>query len=587
MIGERFELHQLTSAGNNLLFRARQCLASAPIEKVRKLADKVPSEITADGDCVKLVFCGQYSAGKSTIIKALTGREDIAIGAGITTETTNVYDWNGIIIVDTPGIHTQIRPDHDEIAYKAIADADLLVFVITNELFDSHLAEHFRKLAIERDKAHEMMLVVNKMMRCPGGNSKEVQKVIRDDVSRVLHPFTPEDLRITFIDAETALESREETDTEMAEALLRESGFDEFVRELNRFVREKGLPSKYTTALYNLEQILQEAITLANTESSKDRDMNTIENFLTQRRREVLEAKRSIEESVKNEIKKVSYEVVRKGHEIAEMIHSSARGEDIQQNLKSAEDFITNICSNLEETIQNIIANRIEILGKRLESIDTSKSALELFERIKRFELAYNSQGSSALKVAADISHNLGMFIVKNSFTLKAGSGFSALLKLKNYSGTKMHEIVKSVGKFLGKSFRPWEAVKITRGVATAGRVLGALGGIVSIALAIKEQMNKEKVEKKLREARAELRANFGEVAHEIEMKFDEATKSFIAEQLDSEIEKIDSRMEELRKFRAGQDKLCGDLLSLLKETQNLIKNIHKSVNYGSSQQFQ
>ena len=113
-----------------------------------------------------LVFAGQYSAGKSTILKALTGREDIATGAGITTEKALTYNWEGIKVVDTPGVHTELRLDHDEITYRAIADANLLVFVVTNELFDSHLGQHFRKLAIERDKAHEMMLVVNKMRRC-------------------------------------------------------------------------------------------------------------------------------------------------------------------------------------------------------------------------------------------------------------------------------------------------------------------------------------------------------------------------------------------------------------------------------------
>ena len=120
---------------------------------------------------IKLVFTGQYSAGKSSIIRMLTGREDITVGAGITTQKAHIYEWNGLEIVDTPGIHTQLRPDHDEISYDAIASADMLVFVVTNELFDSHLAQHFRKLAIDKDKAGEMILVVNKMERSSEGNT--------------------------------------------------------------------------------------------------------------------------------------------------------------------------------------------------------------------------------------------------------------------------------------------------------------------------------------------------------------------------------------------------------------------------------
>ena len=98
---------------------------------------------------VKIVFVGQYSAGKSTIIKALTGNDDIAVGEGITTQNSSIYQWNGLEIVDTPGIATGLRKDHDEIAKKSISQADLLIFVITNEGFDSTIVENFKELAYE------------------------------------------------------------------------------------------------------------------------------------------------------------------------------------------------------------------------------------------------------------------------------------------------------------------------------------------------------------------------------------------------------------------------------------------------------
>ena len=120
---------------------------------------------------ISIVFVGQYSAGKSTIIKALTGIKDIETGEGIKTLETHSYDWNGIEVVDTPGINTTIRPDHDEISYKAIARADMLVYVITEELFDDFVGQNFRKLLLEKDKAAEMILVVNKMADI--GNTEE------------------------------------------------------------------------------------------------------------------------------------------------------------------------------------------------------------------------------------------------------------------------------------------------------------------------------------------------------------------------------------------------------------------------------
>lgn len=70
-------------------------------------------------------------------------------------------DWNGIEVVDTPGIHTQKRPDHDAITYDAMSKADLIVFVCTAEGFSEGLGKHFRKLLIEKGKGNEMMLVFN------------------------------------------------------------------------------------------------------------------------------------------------------------------------------------------------------------------------------------------------------------------------------------------------------------------------------------------------------------------------------------------------------------------------------------------
>ena len=130
---------------------------------------------------ITIVFAGQYSAGKSSILKMLTGNEDIAVGSGITTQVAHSYNWNGLEIIDTPGIHTEQRPDHDEISYNAIANADILVFVVTNELFDDHMGKHFRKLAIEKDKAGEMILVVNKMEREANGNTPESKNIKSED----------------------------------------------------------------------------------------------------------------------------------------------------------------------------------------------------------------------------------------------------------------------------------------------------------------------------------------------------------------------------------------------------------------------
>ena len=97
------------------------------------------------------------------------------------------------------------------------------------------MADHFRRLAIDKDKAGEMILVVNKMDRAAKGNTKEQQDIIREGLRDVLAPYTPEQLHLSFIDAQSYLDSVEkrEGDPELADEFQQRSGYNEFIETLN------------------------------------------------------------------------------------------------------------------------------------------------------------------------------------------------------------------------------------------------------------------------------------------------------------------------------------------------------------------
>lgn len=568
-----FELLKWATQGNRLLERARKELSSAPSERVRNLAERIPSTILSSDNTIVLVFAGQYSAGKSTILKVLTGRDDIATGAGITTEENNAYDWEGLRLVDTPGIHTELRPDHDEITYRAIAEADLLVFVVTNELFDSHLAQHFRKLAIEKDKAHEMMLVVNKMRRCAKGNSPEAQFVLREDLRRVLAPFTPEDLRTSFIDAEAALESMAETDAVVANSLWKKSGIEPFIQTLNGFVRDKGLASRYTTALYNLEQVLQEALAI---ESKDDKDVDALEELILQRRRALLETQDRILHAVEREIQRVVSQIRQEGRRVADMIHSSADRMEIDRELQVAQDNVDRFAEQLSQSVQLVINEHMKDLDERVGAIANSELAKVLLPRLEHRieEYRISPDMMSKLRIGANISSKLGEFLVRYSFTPKAGT-LGGLFNLNQYSGTASHGIVKSLGHFFGKSFKPWEAVKWTRAVANVGRVLAVTGTVLTFILQIKEDADAKQLEKDLRESRSAVRSWFNDAAHAIEMHIDQATGAYIASTLTSEIKLVDKQLAELREMQRTRSELFDGLVKLLDETRSIIRDLH------------
>src|SRR5690554_8121840 len=117
------EIIALSQKANHLLEYARESLANDPSEKVQELAKTFPK--TLAGERVpRVVVAGQYSAGKSTLLKALTGLESIEVGEASTTDSAERYQCEGIELVDTLGIETSRGRDDDEPSYREIGAAD-------------------------------------------------------------------------------------------------------------------------------------------------------------------------------------------------------------------------------------------------------------------------------------------------------------------------------------------------------------------------------------------------------------------------------------------------------------------------------
>ena len=571
------EIHDWVELGQDLLVRVSSTIGSAPSNHVRALHSRLPKSVAPEDDTVRVVFAGQYNAGKSSILKVMTGREDIAVGANITTQEVHEYNWNGVAIVDTPGVHTELRPDHDALTYEAISGADLLVFVVSNELFDSHLAEHFRKLAIERDKVHEMLLVVNKMMRCADGNTPEAQEVIRKELQKVLAPFTPEQLRVSFIDAEAALESACESDADVARILRKKSGFQAFVDEFNGFVRDKELAGRYTTALYTIEQVLQEALAA---EPTGDSDIDGLEELLLQQRRALVETQAQIPRSVENRVQQTSTSIRRDGDRVADLIHGGSDPKEIDAKLKEAQERVQERADQLAELVQDTVEQHMHSLTERVNQIAESELAKELLPRlvarmeIELADLDIDPETIAKARKVSDVTRQLGQFLIKNSFN-PAASTFAGMFKLNQYSGTATHGAVKGVGHFFGKSFKPWEAVKWTRSIANAGRVLAVMGTVLTFVLQIKEDADATKLEIDLRESRSAVRAGFNEAANVIDMHFDETTSAYVSQTIGLRLADVDQQLAELREMRQSRGSLFNDLIRLLEDTRTLIRDMH------------
>lgn len=532
-----------------------------------------PYKEPQNNEKIHLVFVGQYSAGKSSILSMLTGRKDIEIGEGITTQKVTKYNWNGIEVIDTPGIHTELRPDHDAISYEAIASADLIVYVVTNELFDSNLGKRFRSVAIDKDKASEMVLVVNKMIRTEKGNVPAQQDVIKqaNGLVDVIAPHTPEELNISFLDAESYLDSLTEKDTEIADELRRRSGYDTFIETLNRFIAEKNISAKLTTVLYQIDSEIEDAMKQIKSHQ-EDADIKALEECYRQQRHLFVEGRDGLRQEVSSIFMNASSEIKNMGLDAANSICNECNEKKIEleltEKLKNAQELI--------ESAQNdalaVIKERMEELDIGISNLENSEFSKELKVRLVERKDRLPENVKKLLTLSNSTLEKASKTVIKNAYNQKAVSG----LKLSNFSQSNVHNVVLKAGKFIGYKFKPWQAVKVVKGITVAAHVLSIFGVVFSVGMQVAEDVQSEKMRKILEQNRINVRSQFNDAANGLENSGRNLIKEVIDNNINTQIKEVDENIRKLYENKQHEENNYGKLNQLRNSCFSLIQEIHQ-----------
>ncbi len=521
---------------------------------------------------ISLVFAGQYSAGKSTILKALTGF-DIATGHEITTEEARAYDWHGVQVVDTPGIGTGRRPEHDELSFKAIADADLLVYVVTYQGFDEPIAQDFRELLIDRDKAGEMVLVVNKMRDADNGNSPEQRAIISEDLAKVTSPYTPEQLRVVFVDALAYLKSDEIAGEkpERAMRLLEQSNFAELVDTLNAFVEQRGMVARLTTPLYQLRDSLDEALQDQRV-SCGDEDVDILEEQLCRERSIIANATHDVEATVRQIYTTTALDIREEGRKLADAIAECTSESDAEDLAKKSYNHVDGLSEDCGARISKAIQSRYDKCQDSLDEFYTSEFSQDLRIRLEAKQRAGNPIVSKILQPDL-IAQGSGKVVSSTIGTDAAAAG------LKAFSGSKAHQLVLDIGHFFGHSFKPWEAVKWTKGINVAGKALGVLGVVLSIGLQAKDDYDNEKRQREMRANRDSVRASFNKAADALEDQCAAGLRKLLneSEVFQPRIDAINKQLDDIRDLRRSKSFACNKLIKEIKSCQELIEEMHRA----------
>ena len=584
----RFNAADVSGRTRSLAQELHGELTASKIPQVQALAPMAASARAKDDEAaLTLAFVGQYDAGKSTIIKALTGRDDIAIDAGVCTTEPTPYPWHNLLLIDTPGVQAG-HDDHDALTARAILDADLVVFVITAELFSDVSARYFRRLMLDDDKtgegkAGESLLVVNKMTLDNG-----TEEVKRPYVDAVCHPLSSLDFGTVFMDAKCYLDSLDCEDETDRRELRDASRFDVFIDTLNRFVRERCDLGRITQPLFQLRSVAQQAAALAGTDKPAERA--AIE-LLGRLEACVSESKTQMTARLRGALGGAVSQIEKAGDELAGAIREGASLEEVKAIEEASIEKANAVRANLADEARKIIEAEVAELQEKLATIARSSLGRRVMEDISSGAIHIRGEFNadfgraapppndfgetpgidlSGLRKGADIAQRIGNLLGNWAAGPKAAGGgfFSA----SQAAGGQAHRFVYDAGKFFGKNFKPFEAVKYAKWIGNLGRVLGAAGAIISVVVEIRDEKKDQKRQLELAGHRSDARTQFREMARALSDAFWSQFHEYERVQYDAELDALGGMRNQLVSGQTGRSEESDRFAALAERADELIR---------------
>ena len=564
-----------------LLDRAREVLSSHPVEVVSRLAPEVAAGAQrsvgqvrgqADDQELTLAFGGQFEAGKSTLISALTG-DSLRTGVGVTTMEPERWPWRGLVLIDTPGLQSGTRPDHDEISAQALATADLVVWVISNELMDPTIAEGFRRLAVDQGRAACMLLVINKMDREAGGDTPDKREILERGLSAAVSPLRVGDLRVCFTSAERALRAVRQTDPRRRDRLIERSGMPELAAGLDELARERGLRARIRLPLVSLNHLLERACAAGAEHGGDTSDLLTT---LLEERGVLQQSAENLRQSSRSLVRTAGGHVRGMGREIADDADTRTR-EQYDSRLAEASRDIDETASKLDSDFADLLRETLGRLEEDLQGLGRRQQTEALADRIiPRIDQLRSEAGGDRKRDAGlwGIAKELGDAVAGAGHQAAAGAALGDLLNLRNAAGTPMHQAVKNIGRLCGKKFRPWEAVRITRNVKLVGRSVAVVAAVANAYFVFADQLDAIAAEDARRENRRQLYSGFDAVAVELESHYGSRSEVFVSEVVDPQVKRIDLLLAAARDTEASKSTADRALAKLKADVELALQEI-------------
>jgi len=459
-------IHELPGQSRLLLARLQAVLREAPGPAATALLARATIDQT---DKPRMVLTGQYSSGKSSLIKALTdGAVQPLIDADIATGEVTEYEWDGaVVLVDTPGVQSGLR-SHDELAMDAIGNADFILFVVTVNLFDDASRDFLRRLANGLQMHGQMIVVItqtSKRSAAEGVRQQAVQEALGTATFN---------LPIVEVDSADYLRSLE--GGSRSEAFRQRSRMDDLRAMINQLSAERGNLARLRQPLHLIRQLCDEAQELFMPDDTTSAALALLAaqtRAISQRRFMLDQSFARVETDFKRDCLVDVLGFVDTASTLpdeqaqARPILEDAEARLVESLERHATEFAERINKLAGSEFDTLSEELLEIgASNRLDRLLRPSGAVSLDAPDRVHPVASASAAQEAAPIAVDW-RKIGDLIKRGQGWWGAGDG------LRDASGSLGHKLVKDVGHTFGYKFKPWQALKIADKVGKAAKVGG------------------------------------------------------------------------------------------------------------------
>lgn len=516
---------------------------------------------------LKVAFVGQYNAGKSTIISALTGRRDIKIDSNVATDVSCDYKWNDIKITDTPGILAGKVEKHDEVTKETLSQTDLIVYVLTSQLFDDVIFENFIDLAYNQKLKDKILIAINKMSK-EKGDFEILKKNYQESVLTVFKERGYDfDFEIVFVDAADYIEGIDENEEE----LIQLSNFSNFIETLNSFIEDKGIVQKaFDTPIRIIREELSQ-VAFDEVDPNFNLVFNKYQNRLLKHKTEIVRESEYLLENLKTKI-------IEEGYLVSSSIDQITQEDfDVKQNkfnlLLETESRAT------MSQIENLIKEKTNVLREEFEEINLDDDVSFYVDNLKKdserkkINPVFNS---SSLESKIRLLNTLKQNSDKLTSFSGADKAVGVFAKSGEISGSAGHTLVKNIGSTIGFKFKPWQAVKITKNIGNVAKFAGPALAVISAGVEIYGAVKEEKELKGIAVSKSQMNESFYEIAKEVVLQIKGKFNEYVKENIDNKINEFQEKKLEIvrtnetnSKFQEAISKLDSELINFIELINN------------------